>query len=82
MVRGKADGARVLVQIAQPQRAGVANQHAQDASSAGEISDGRLRLGVDAGGEKAFELGASGVDHPQRRIASSRQLGRSIDELL
>ena len=47
MVRRKPDRTRVVAEVVEPQRLGVADQHAQDPASARQVADRGMRLGVD-----------------------------------
>jgi len=81
-VRREPDRAGIFAEIVQPQRLRVADQDAENPPAAWEISDRRMRLGVDAGRQEALQTRPRLVDHPQRRIPRSGQLHGGLDELL
>ena len=76
----EADRTRILREIVQPQRLRLADQHAEDAPSARQRADLRAQVVVDPVGDELLELRAARVDHPERRVASTCQLGRRLHE--
>lgn len=82
MIRGEPDRPRVLAQVMKPERRILANQDAQNPPTPWELTDRSVCLGVDARGEEALELGAGAIDHPERCVSRTRELGRRLDEPL
>ena len=82
MAGREAHRARILRQVPEAERHCVPDQDAEDALTVGLLADGRAQLGADPGGQKAFEPGAGGVDHAERRILRVRQLGRGLHDPL
>ncbi len=68
--------------VVQPKRRRVADQHAEDAPSAGELADRRVSLGVDSGGQETLERTPGLVDHAERGVARTGQIGRRFDDSL
>ena len=81
MVGRKADGARIVADRLQPQRARVGDQGAENAAAAREISDLRNGLLVEAGVDEALEPRTGGIDHAQRRVAGAGQCGGRLGQL-
>ena len=82
VVYRKPDRTRVVAEVVEPQRFGVADQHAEDPASARQVADRGMSLGVDTRRQEALESCPSLVDDAERRIARSRQLRSRLDELL
>lgn len=72
-------GAIVLVGIAQPQRHRLADQLAENAAPARQAADLTFGLVVDAAIDEALELGAVGVEDPQRCVLGGGDLARRLD---
>ena len=82
MAGREADGARVLGQIVQAQRAGVGDQRAEDAASAGQVADDRPCLVVDAVRDEALEARSRRVDDAERRVPGAGDERRRLDDAL
>ena len=80
MRRRKTDRARILGEVVQPQRLRVTDQHAEDAAAARQGADLGACVGVDAVRDELLEFRPARVDHPERRVAGARQLGRRLHE--
>jgi len=82
VVGWKADRARVVSEVVEPERPGVGDERSEDAAAVRRIADRRLRLLVDAGHDEPFEGTAARVDHAQRGVAGPGQLRSAFDDLL
>src|SRR5438876_9310448 len=82
MVPWKPRRAGVAAEVVEPERVRVADQHAEDAPSARQVTDRSVRLGVDTGGEEALEPRAARIEHAERRVARTGERGGGLDELL
>ena len=76
----EADRSRVLREIVQPQRLRVADQHPEDAATPRQRADLGAQAVLDPVGDELLELRAARVDHPERRVAGTCQLGRRLHE--
>ncbi len=74
VVAREADRARIVREVVQSQRPGFADQDAEDAAPARKVTDRRVRLRVDPGGQEALERLPGPVDHPERRVPGAGQL--------
>jgi hypothetical protein len=72
--------AGILAEVAQPQGLRLTYEDAEDPAPHGQRSDLGTRLVVDAVREEPLELLPARVDHAERRIARSGQLGCGLDE--
>ena len=82
MVRRKADRSGVFVEIVEPERPRLPDQHTEDASPTRQIADRGVRLGVDSRGHEALEPFPRAVDDPERRVTRAGELGGDLDEPL
>lgn len=82
VVGGKADGAWVVGDRVQPQRASVGDQRPEDAASARQFADRFRLLGAEPREDEPLEALAVLVDHAEGRVACAGQLGCRLDELL
>ena len=82
VLRREAVAARVLADVGQAQRLGMADQLAQDAAAAGKLADRAPRGLVDAGGQEAFELLPVLIEDPDGRVARSGQLAPGLEHAL
>ena len=64
---------RILVEVVQPQRLRVADQHTEDPTAAGQVADRGARPVVDSGRDETLELLAGRVEHAERRVLRSRE---------
>ena len=81
MVRWKADRARVVGDLVQPQRLGVCDQGAEDPAPARQLAD-LLRLHpVDSRVDEALEALATLVDHAKGRVPGAGQGGCRLGQL-
>ena len=78
----EAVAARVLADVGQAKRLGVADQLAEDAAAAGKLADRAPRGLVDAGGEEAVELLALLIEDADGRVARSGQLAPGFEHAL
>jgi hypothetical protein len=70
------------MKIVQAQRSRFGDERTENALAARRLADRCAQLLVDAEGHETLELAAGAVDHAERRIPGSRQLGRSRHEAL
>ena len=66
----------------QPQRPGVADEHAEDPAAARQVADPRMRVLVDAVREEALELRPGLVDHAERGVTRAGEPRGRLDEPL
>ena len=78
----EAVAARVLADVGQAKRLGMADQLAEDAAAAGQLADRAPRGLIDAGGEEALELLAVLVEDADGRVARSGQLAAGFEHAL
>ena len=78
----KAHGARVLAEVVKPERRVLADEDSEDPPPARKVADRSVRVGINARGEEALELGTASVDHAERGVASGRELGSRLDQAL
>jgi hypothetical protein len=76
------DRARVLGDVGEPHRAGLAEDDAEDAAPAGLVADRRACLLVHPGREEALESRAGRVHDRERRVLCTRELGGGLDDAL
>ena len=81
MVRRKADRARVVGDLVQPQRLGVRDEGAEDPASARQLADLVRLLLIDSRVDEALEALATLVDHAKGRVAGAGQGSRRLGEL-
>ncbi len=82
MVLGEPGRAWIAVRSLQTKRSRLADQHAENASSAGQVTDGGMRLGVDSRRHKGLEPHARTVDDSERCVARTRETRGGLDECL
>jgi hypothetical protein len=82
VVRRKSGGAGVAREVVQPQRLRVADQHAENAAPARQLTDRCVRLGIDPRRQEPLERLPCLVDHAERGVASAGELGRRLDDPL
>jgi len=75
MVRRHPDRARIGSEVVQPDRTGVADQDAEDATTARQGADRRALRLVDAVRDELLELRPLRIEDTERRIARIGQLG-------
>ena len=75
VVGRETDGALVLGDVVQTERACVPDEDAQDAAAPRQVADRGVRLGVDPVRDEPLQLAPRHVDDAERRVAGSRQLG-------
>ena len=66
--------------VGQPQRLGILDEHAEDATAVRQVADRAVRLLVDALGDEVLEQLAAVVEHPDRRVAGAGQLLRDVQQ--
>jgi hypothetical protein len=82
MVLWEADAARILGQVRDAYRLGVADEDTEDAATDRLVSDRRARSVVYPGGQEPLEPLPRRIDHAERRVASVREpSGRLHDAL-
>ena len=81
VVGREADRGAVVGQVAQAQRAGVLDQHAEDAAADRDVADRRPLLVADAGGDELGD-GAVPAEDAQRPVAGAGELGGQLDDAL
>ena len=82
MVGREADGAGVVGDLVEPQRLGVADQHAQEAAPAREVADRVVRRRVHPGRQESLQRVPGLVDHAERGVARAGDRGGGLDDLL
>ena len=68
--------------VLESQRLRVLDQDAEDAATARRVADRGTDLVVDPAGDEALELLTLLVEHPERRVAGTRQLTRDGEHTL
>ena len=76
MAGREADGARILGEIVQAQRVGIADEDAEDPAAGRQVADGGLRLRVDPRRQEPLEARAGGVDDAEGRVLRAGQAWR------
>ena len=74
MAGREANGARIGVEVVEPQPSRVVDQGAEQASPSRELTDRPARLLVDAVRDEAFQIRAARIDHAKGGVARLRQL--------
>ena len=74
MAGREAVAARMIAHVAQAQRLGMFDQHAEHAASARQVADRGVRGLVHARGQELGELGATVVEDPQRGVTGAGDL--------
>ena len=82
MVIRESNGARIVAELVEPKRLGVADEHAQDAPSSREVADRSMCLRIDASREKTLQPLARAIDDPESGVPCARELSRGLHELL
>ena len=82
MVRRKADRARVVGDVVEAKRLRVVDQGAEEPAAVRRVADELLSLLVDPGDHELLQSKAALIDHPERRVRRSGQLGRGLHDLL
>jgi hypothetical protein len=82
MVSGEAIGVRVLSEVRQPDRFGLADHEPKDPMASRQPADARSELGIDPVGGKALQDPAVWRDHPDGRIAGADHLGAHLHHAL
>jgi myo-inositol-1(or 4)-monophosphatase len=72
----------VAAHIGEPNWPWFRDQEAEHTAAAGEVPDCRAGLLVDSQGDETLELGALGVQDPERRVARATQLAGGTQESL
>ena len=79
MVRRKADRARVVREIAEPQRAGLVDQDAEDAATRRQRPEQLALVGGEAGRDEARDP-AVGPEHAEGAVGRAREACRRLDD--
>ena len=82
MVRRKADRARVVGDVVEAKRLRVVDQGAEDPAAVRQVADEGLGLLVDPRDDELLQSTAALIDHSERRVLGSGQLGRGLHDLL
>src|SRR5512132_728861 len=70
----------MVADVIQAQRARVVDEHAEQAATARQVTDGAVGVRVDAAREEAGELAALLVEDAERDVARPGEVGRGLQE--
>ena len=81
MIRGEADGPVVGAEVAQAERSWIDDEEPEDPVTLGQVTDGRIPLGLDACGDELAQMLVF-ADDAERAVVGSDERARGLHDPL